>query len=245
MPTKELLTEENYERTSSKLKKISLIIFIASLVIGLGLIILGFVKQSDIKRQNQELHDAAYAESQAQYEADNARLSEIAQELSDLNSKYNAKNTECASLNMGDPDWFAQSTTCSTEAMTIQTDIAKLEQEQFQLNHANHTVHYNPIPNMTYIIFYILGGSIIFMGGIVSLIIWLITKRRAIAAYSVQTARPLVEEGVDKAMPTVKKVTKGIAEARAEAMNTVAPSLGKTAEEISKGITKGIKEGKE
>ena len=77
MENKEYLSEQNYQRAKKKITKISLIILIVGLVIGIGLIIGGVVSQSNAKKTNKERYDKAYKLSQEKVDAANARLDEI------------------------------------------------------------------------------------------------------------------------------------------------------------------------
>ena len=92
MEKKELLNEENYEKTKKKITKISLIILIVALLIGGSLIALGIIKtntsKKDAEKVNQERYDVAYQESQNQVAQTEQRLKEIASEKESLNLQY-------------------------------------------------------------------------------------------------------------------------------------------------------------
>ena len=61
-----------------------------------------------------------------------------------------------------------------------------------------------------------------------------VTHRREIAAYTAQQVMPLAQEGIEKMAPTVGKAGKEIAK-------EMAPVYGDIAKEISKGIKEGLK----
>lgn len=218
---KEYLSEENYQRTKKKITKISSIILIAGLVIGIGLILVGVISQINAKKTNEERYNEAYKASQEKENTANARLKEIETEKTKLNSQIQAKQYSCDSLDMMDPNWFANQTKCQEEISTLRTQLSELEMEKLQLENANYTVYYDKVPAIKYIIFYILGGIVIFSSVSTAGIIYLIAKRREIAAFTVQQTMPLAQEGIEK----------------------MAPTVGNAAGTIGKSIAKGIKEG--
>lgn len=224
---KQYLTEENYQRVNKKFKTISLIVFVIGLIIGLGLIIFGIIKSNEANKINEERAAAAEAEVNAKVAAAEQRLDEVKSELSSLQAQYDAKETECDSLNMRDSDWFAKKGQCKRESSAIYSQITDLEGEKFQLEHANYTVYYDKEMPEQYIPFYMFGGFTILAGIIVALAIWLITKRRALLAYHTQSVMPVAKEGIDEITPTV------------------ANSAGNIAGSVAEGIARGIKKGKE
>lgn len=112
MEKKELLNEENYEKTKKKITTISLIILIIALLIGGTLIAFGIIKtntsKKDAEKINQERYNAAYQESQNQVAQTEQRLKEIASEKESLNLQYDAKKQECDSLDMRAKDWYSK-----------------------------------------------------------------------------------------------------------------------------------------
>lgn len=62
-----------------------------------------------------------------------------------------------------------------------------------------------------------------------------VTHRREIAAYTAQQVMPLAQEGIEKMAPTVGKAGKSIAK-------EMAPVYGEMAKEVSKGIKEGLKD---
>ena len=52
MEKKEFLTEENYEKSKKKIKKIALIILIAGILLGVGLITTGLVLSNNAKNSS-------------------------------------------------------------------------------------------------------------------------------------------------------------------------------------------------
>ena len=85
-----------------------------------------------------------------------------------------------------------------------------------------------------YVPFYIVGGFILIVSIMISGSIYMMTKRREIAAFSVQQMMPIAQEGIEKIAPSVGKAGASIAK-------EMAPTYGQIAKEISKGIKEGLK----
>ena len=76
-----------------------------------------------------------------------------------------------------------------------------------------------------YISLYMIGGSVIFTSCLIAGVIYLISKRREIRAFTIQQTMPVTQEVIDKMSPTI---------------GNAAGTIGK---DIAKGIASGIKEG--
>lgn len=213
MEKKELLNEDNYEKTKKKITTISLIILIVALLIGSTLIALGIIKTNTSKKDAEKVN-------QERYNASEQRLKEIASEKESLNLQYNAKKQECDSLDMRAKDWYSKVNQCHRDASAISSKITNLESEEFKLNN-----NYDKVEAKNYIPLSVFGGVIIFIGGMISLSIYLIAKKRDISAFAIQQSMPLAQETIEKMAPTV---------------GNAAGTVGKG---IAKGITSGIKEG--
>lgn len=229
MENKEYLNEESYQKAKKKITKISLIILVVGLVLGGALIATGIIKANSSKKEaekiNEERYNAAYQESQAKVDAANKRLDEITSEMQSLKSQKETKQYECNSLNMRDPNWYADSVKCQGEVSSITSKINDLEMEKFNLENDNYTVYYTPVIPKKYIFLYVIGGIIIASSCFVSGIFYLIAKRREIRAFTIQQTMPVTQEVIDKMAPTI---------------GNAAGTIGK---DIAQGITSGIKEG--
>lgn len=232
MEKKELLNEENYQKSKKKITRIALIILIVALLIGGGLIALGIIKTNTSKKEteliNQERYEAAYKETEEQKLANEIRLNEIEEEKASLNKAYDQKEQECDSLSMSDKDWFSKVNQCEREARAIKSEITTLETEAFKLNNASYKVSYKEELSKNYIFISVLGGILIVAGCGISLSIYLIAKRRDIAAFTIQQTMPLAQEGIEKMAPTV-----------GNAAGTIGKSIAKS---IASGIKEGLKE---
>ena len=107
------------------------------------------------------------------------------------------------------------------------TEISILEREYSDFN--------KKIDSFDSIPFYMFGGFIILASCIISLSVYMISKRREIAAFSVQQMMPIAQEGIETIAPTVAKTGK-------EVIKEMAPAYGEVAKEISKGIKDGMKD---
>ena len=83
--------------------------------------------------------------------------------------------------------------------------------------------------------FYIVGGFVLITSIMISFSIYMMTKRREIAAFSAQQMMPIAQEGIEKMAPSIGKAGASIAK-------EMAPIYGQVAKEISKGIKEGLKD---
>lgn len=222
MNNKEYLNEESYQKSKKKIKKISMIILIVGIIIGISLIIGGVIKQNSVKKYNEKLYNEAYELSKQKVAKAEARLKEIDTQKSNLNNKINAKENECDSMNMRDPNWYADVNKCRREASSLQSQLNELESEEFQIENANYKVTYYPLLPIKYLIFYYIGSGVILVSCLISGIFYYIANKREIKAFTIQQSMPLNQEAIDKMSPTV----------------------GKAAGTIAKEIVSGVKEEK-
>lgn len=137
---------------------------------------------------------------------------------------------------MSDKNWYSKVNQCNRDASAIRSKITALGSEEFKLNNKNHTVYYDKVEAKNYIPLSVFGGVILFIGGMISLSIYLIAKKRDISAFAIQQSMPLAQEAIEKMAPTIGEAGKTV-------IDKVGPSIGNTAGSIAKGITKGIKDG--
>ena len=156
-----------------------LLILIISVVIGLVVAGIGLIKQGAAKKTNEARYQEAYQLALANKEKLEKRYAEITEALKPLKTQYDAKQQECNSLNMSDPNWFADRTKCQREAQEINSQITSLETEQWQIEHYDNTVYYDLVKPMSYQIFYIIGGSIAGLGALGAFIIYLVKGKKS------------------------------------------------------------------
>lgn len=155
-----------------------LLILIISVIIGLVVAGIGLIKQGAAKKTNEERYQQAYKQSQERVEAAKKRLKEIENELSPLEEQKSSNEKECNSLNMLDPNWFADKTSCMAEVSKIDEQITELDNEKWELENANYNVYYNLVKPMSYQIFYIIGGAIAGLGALGAFIIYLVKGKK-------------------------------------------------------------------
>ena len=164
---------ENKKRLS-----LPLLVFIISVGIGLVVAGIGLVKQEAAKKTNQERYEEAYKIALENKEKLEKRYAEITEELKPLKTQYETKQQQCDSLNMSDPNWFADRTKCQREAQEINSKITDLETEQWQIENYDNTVYYDLVKPMSYQIFYIIGGAIAGLGSLGAFIIYLVKGKK-------------------------------------------------------------------
>lgn len=182
------LNEEKYQKTKKKLILVAFIFLIIGILGGGALILTGNQKTKQNKISIQEKLDAI----------ENKR-SELEKQLAD-------KSYECNSMDMNDPNWFANSSKCTDEETKLRVELGKLDSEEVSLEHQDGFafVHYG------------LGGMCIFVGLIIFFAIFMTAKRREIIAFGAQQVMPVAKEGIEEMAPTVgnaaKEIAKGIKE---------------------------------
>ena len=164
-------------------EKKKIVLPIKVIIIGciLGLIVAGIggFKQIKAKKTNEERAQLALKQSQEKVDAAKKRLEEIKIELSALEEKEEAKQRECNTLNMSDPNWFADKSSCQNEVSKIDSQISDLETEQWELENSDYTVYYSLVKPMSYQIFYIIGASIIGAALLGAFIIYLVKGKKS------------------------------------------------------------------
>lgn len=156
-----------------------LLILIISVAIGLVVAGIGLVKQGAAKKTNEQRYQEAYELSKQNAEKLNKRYAEITEELKPLKEQAETKQQQCDSVNMSDPNWFADKTKCQREVQEINSQITELETEQWQIENYDNTVYYDLVKPMSYQIFYIIGGAIAGLGALGAFIIYLVKGKKS------------------------------------------------------------------
>ena len=162
-------------------RKISLPIKVTIVGCIIGLLFAGFglFKQLDSKRINKERHDDALNQSQKMVDAANERLAQIENEYNNLKAQYDAKEQECDSMSITEPNWFANHSQCKRESSDLYSKISELESEKFTISNKDYTVYYSEVKPMSYYIFYIIGGSIAGLAILGAFIIYLVKGKKS------------------------------------------------------------------
>lgn len=254
---KELLNEESYLKSKNKLLKIAKIILITGLVIGLGLIIGGILVISNANKDNSSQIDEGLLSytvvpvnnetttTERTKEVIQSEIDAINDELASLKAR---KNTEFTTNGFSE-EYYKLDNEIDKKTKQVReledeiSDIEFREDAQNGMDQMND--FFQTVTDdsefgsevkdtakkgfasvggiiMIYVGICVIGGTLLISG-----IIFIIAKKRDIAAFSMQQTMPLAQEGIEKMSPTVGKA---------------AGTIGK---EIAKGISEGIKEGKD
>lgn len=162
-------------------KKITLpiMIIIIGCIIGLVVAGIGGIKQISAGKTNEERKQAALKASEEAVAAANVRLKEIEEEYYPLKEQYEKKQQECDSLNMSDPNWFADKSKCQREASEMQSRLSSLEMEDTAIKNKDYTGYYQKVKPMSYQIFYIIGASIAGAALLGAFIIYLVKGKKS------------------------------------------------------------------
>lgn len=168
-------TESGAEKNN---RGIAIKIFIVGLIISLIICGVGFVKQNNAKKINEERAKQAYEQSQATVDQANKRLEEIKATILSLQEQYEIKNQEADSINRGDPNWIANLSGIQREASNISSQISALEQEKFVIENKDYRVYYALVEPKTYMTFYYVAAGIFGGLSLIALIFFLATRKR-------------------------------------------------------------------
>ena len=216
MEKKELLSEERYQSTKSKISMVAIIILVIGLLVGGSLIATGVVKSINAEKQITEVRSVE--DIQTELDGINNQLAKL---KAQQNTEFNANGFSENFYKLGNEIDKLQN-----KKSELNMEISKIKSGYYD-NKFKNSVSTAP--------FYMFGAFIIISSLMVSGSVFMFTKRREMLAFSMQQIMPVATEGLEKVAPTVSKVGK-------EMMEEMAPAYGKMAKEISKGIKKGMKE---
>lgn len=152
----------------------------------------------------------------------NGRTKEVIQkEIDGLNKELAslmAKQTEEFEKNQFSSLYFS----LQSEISSKNSKISDLESELWKVDSGYNSTK-DSMEKAKYIPFYMIGAFIILASGMASFSIYMFSKGREITAFTVQQVMPVATEGMGK----------------------VAPSIGKVAKEVTKGIKEGLKDDEE
>ena len=246
MDNKEYLNEEKYQKSVKGLKRVSLIVLLVGVFIGLALIITGIVlynndkttplgetgdriKNSITKKYTKEEID----NSKEEYEKIKKEISSLEEELKTLNTKKDEIMENFSfSTDMNEVNKIITSITEKTKELAeknsnkaiLETKIygkAKVDQVPVEneegldtflsiFNFADNQVD-KGYRFVKYSPFFMFGGFIIFVSVLVSIVLFVISKRREITAFKVQQEMPIIKEAASEMAPTAGEVSKEIA----------------------------------
>lgn len=215
MENQKFLSEEKFQHTNKKVRKVALAIFLTGLAISIGLVIFGTVEK------NQQKQDA-----QVGIEAAANRLDEMDAEISDLRFKAEEKRKECSAMveNGASVDERAK---CNREKDALSKkardiELGKMGVESEKMSN-KMTSESDTTPMQYTFAFQVILISSALAGGV-----FMMSKRREIGAYTAQQGMPVAQEMIEKMTPTAAKSSGVVAESVAEG--------------LVKGYHKGMKE---
>lgn len=235
MKNKEYLSEEKYEKSKGKIKIVLFIIFLIGLSIGGGLIVTGLIKQgvlfpSYLENIKSSLEDEKNVLVGYKTELEE-KIKPIEDEIKKLEREpfkgfddaYYTRENKIKELN----------NSIRVERKNLSDIDAVLYDGDFHCSFSDHknnsyTSKYCSINSQLkssdgteLFTYYMMGGFVVFATLIITGSMYLnLIKGREITAYLAQQQMPLAKEGIEKMSPTT----------------------GKVAEEVTKGIKRGLKE---
>lgn len=226
------LNEEKYQKTKKKLSVIALIVLIIGILIGGGLITFGINRTSPEKIES--------VKEQLSTEKENLlkSKSEIENKIKPIEDEI--KQLERVSFTGFDDAYYARKDKIEELEKSIATDKSNINLIDSVLSGSSvkcsfdegknneYTSKYCELDNklesvsdkMASTPFYMFGAFAIIVSCMISFSIFMTTKRREIVAFGSQQIMPVAQEGIE----------------------TISPSLGKTAGDIVKGIKDGLKD---
>ena len=219
----EYLSEEKYQRNKKKLSKASIIVLLIGLLIGGGLITLGIINQ---KKVNDKYSDESKEELTEKLNAEKKNLEIKKEELENKGIKYNnfAKYTDGEEydlyiiINVLDPS-FSHCKFDEYKNNELTSEYCSIKEELEDINDG----HGKSMESSQYVPLYMFGAFIVISSGMVAGFLFMTSRGREIAAFTAQQAVPIDEEVIDE----------------------MAPSSGRVAKEIAKGIKEALDEDEE
>lgn len=267
MENRTYLNEERYQKNKKKITIVALIVLIVGFLIGGGLIAAGLIKQSKI---NDKYSETSKTQQVQKLEDEKSKIAEeieaekqkILTSKTQLESKIQPVEEEIKSLQREqftgfDEAYYAREDRIEELKKSIATDKDSIKTIDQALDNSFDYCLFDDAKNNTYtsqycslknqlqqktteisdldhkysefnrnfdshesIPFYIFGAFAIIASCIIAGAIYMIAKRREILAFHAQQVMPVAKEGIDE----------------------MAPTIGKVAGEITKGIKQGLKD---
>lgn len=222
MEDKKFLNEETYQKNRKKIIKVSLIVLIIGILIGCSLVVIGIISQ---RRVNSKYSDENKQKLQEKIAIEKKNLEIKKSELISKGIKYDS----FAKYDEGD----IYDLKIITEALDPGFNYCSSDEYQNNSLTSTYCSYKQQLDDLgsfdkgfdsyKFIPFYVIGAFVIFLSCMIAGSIYMTTKRREILAFTTQQVMPVAKEGID----------------------TMAPTIGNVAKEISKGIKEGSKEDKE
>lgn len=217
---KEYLNEEKYQKTKGKISVVAIIILVLGLLLGGSLILLGVNKLNannskysnenktlleeklELEKQKLETKKQALIDKGIVYDTFSSYEDGEAYDLYIITKALDPSFNNCAFDEYSDND------------LTEEYCDLKEEIKEFDSDFNKKSGSFASIP------FFMFGGVVIIGTLMISGFVFMITKRREIAAFATQQMMPVAQEGIEK----------------------MAPSIGTVAKEVTSGIKEGLKD---
>lgn len=186
--------EKAYEETSTEKnnKGIAIKLFIFGLIISIIICGVGFLKQNNANKTNEERRQRALEQSQATVEQAKKRLQEIKNEYEILEPQINSIKSEINTMISEQQTIFMEDKGFSdrynakgneidekkAELSKLQSNYNNLQQEQFKLQNNDYTVYYKLVEPIEYNIFYYVGAGVFALISLIALIYFLVTRKK-------------------------------------------------------------------
>lgn len=235
MKNKEYLNEEKYEKSKGKIKIVLFIIFLIGLSIGGGLIVTGLIKQGILFPSNLENTKNSLEDEKKVLVGYKTELEEKIKPV-----EAEIKKLEREPFTGFDDAYYARKDKITELNNSVSVDKKNISVIDNILNRGASYCNFSEYKNNSYtskycsissqlkssegnelFTYYMFGGFIVFATLIITGSMYLnLIKGREMTAYLAQQQMPLAKEGIDK----------------------MAPTIGKAAGEIAKGIKDGLKD---
>lgn len=223
METEEYLNEEKYQKTKNKISIVGTIFCLIFIVFGSGLISLGvynIIKYNDKEELKIEENNLLKLKSEIQQKIEpvEQKIKKLEREqFTGFNDEYYARKDKIEELteSISEENYTITLITKALDKGFNYCAFDEYSDSEYTENYCNYR-YTSPTKYM----FFIMPGIFSLMVGLILTISLFATlKRREMLAFMTQQTIPIAQEGIEK----------------------MAPTLGKVAEEVSKGIKKGIK----
>lgn len=233
MKNNEYLSEEKYAKSKGKIKKILVIIFLIGLSIGGGLIVTGLTKQGilfpsylkNIKNSleaEKKLLVGYGTELEKKIKPIEDEIKELEREpFTGFNADYYAREDKIAELNKSISEDRKNIVTINRVLNNEDCTWSEDKKNSYTSKYCSINSQLKSSDGTELFTYYMMGGFVVFVTLIIIGIMYLsLIKGRETIAYFAQQQMPLAKEGIEKMSPTA----------------------GKVAEEVTKGIKRGLKD---
>ncbi len=173
-------------------KKISIRILVIGIIVSLIFGGIGLLKQKQAENTNKKAYDDAYALSQTNVDNAQKRLDEIINEMNSLKEKIDNMDIEISNMQNEKNKIFRDDRGFSdryyekdneikvkeSELSNLKTQYNSLNTEGFKLQNNDYTVYYDQVKPIKYLIFYYIAAGIFGVTILVSLIYFLVTRKK-------------------------------------------------------------------